>query len=68
MRPDLKVQFTLKRGATTPRKTGADSTKIMRTLTVFNDLVDIDKDERDPNQLDDDYVLLRELQKVEKYN
>jgi hypothetical protein len=60
----LKVQFVLKRGATTPRKMGTDSAKIMRTLTVFNDLVNIDKYENAADKSDDDYAFLREIQKV----
>lgn len=65
----MQVQFVIKRGATqsTPRKVGPDSAKIMRTLTVFKDLINIDQVERpghSPDKFDEQYNFLRELQKV----
>lgn len=69
VRPDMQVQFIIKKGATptTPKKQGVDSVKIMRTLTVFNDLVNIDKKETGSYSTDktnEQYHLLQELQKV----
>lgn len=71
VRQDMQVEFVVKRGATssTPRKTAGDSARIMRTLTVFNDLVNIGKSEADHlgDEADEQYHLLRELQKVSSF-
>ncbi|KAI6189442.1 RCR-type E3 ubiquitin transferase [Aphelenchoides bicaudatus] len=70
MRPDMQVQFVIKRGVTqsTPRKSGPDSAKIMRTLTVFKDLINVDQAERQStDKFDEHYNFLRDLQKSEPY-
>jgi hypothetical protein len=65
LRPDMQVQFVIKRGAniSSPAKIVNDSAKIMRTLTVFNDLVNLEK-QPEKNNMDERYKKLRELQEV----
>lgn len=64
----MQVQLIVQRGAatqSTPRRTGADSAKIMRTLTVFKDLVNVNQAEQTVGDRDNEhYRFLRELQKV----
>ncbi|KAI6207356.1 RCR-type E3 ubiquitin transferase [Aphelenchoides besseyi] len=66
---DMQIELIVRRGALPSRSynRNADSARILRSLTIFNDLVQTEEIEEEQSDDDGEWRRLREIQKTEPY-